>query len=211
MLNLLIFNLKQHFIFRNVFLSQTLLAIIVIIGITLASSPEEIKQNAKIIFIIIPQIIFCLQSDYYFRKDFDRGILEFSLTTYENYQIYFSKIISMFILSLATNMIILSVCYLCFNLDVIFFKKVFLGAIPFIAANNLINSVGSAINIYFQDKGNLISSITLPFHLPSFVLFGLYVNNFSINLLFILSGLVLILIPVSYFLTCSLLREIYNS
>jgi ABC-type transport system involved in cytochrome c biogenesis permease component len=211
MLNLLKFNLKQLFISRGIFLNQVLVSIIVILGITIASSADEIKTFAKIIFIIIPQILFSLQSDYFFKKDYERGILEFQLITYENYQIFFAKILSMVFMSILVITTILSLCYISYDIELEFFANIFLGSVPLILSTNLIISISSAANIYFEDKGNIVSAAIFPFNLPSFVLYGLFAKSFEPQLLYISLGLVLILLPVSYFLVSSLFKEIYNS
>lgn len=181
-----------------------------IVSITLINSYEDIKKFGlifSVICLLIPLISF---SSSIFKSDLEDGSLELLLSAVSHNKIVLAKFFAMSINSTIGIISTLPIIYIFFSqtlTEIAFFLiSVWL---LLILTSSLVVLAGS-MQSYFRTNANLIGTFIMPLLIPNIVITGMVLQNNNLRLIFIMIGINLVFLPISFFLSSYLIRNIYN-
>lgn len=209
MYNLLRNQLKSFFYYKSVASSMVFSCLVTIMSLVLIHKNIDEKFLPSLL-VILPILALTNQISQVFYEDSISGRLEFVLVSHEVEIIVLTKVLAIFIVGLF-SVILNNLCaFLFFNVDIKFLQNITVATIPvLIIASKLVVFIAT-IQLYFEKNSNLLTAITLPFLIPSFILYGLYFESANTVYLYILCGLALIYVSIIFYLTNSLVRDLYN-
>lgn len=208
MTNLLKFNLKQLLISRGMLKILILSSVILITALSMMNNREYVEKILPSLIILIPIITLNCFIDQIFKLDYEKGILDFFMITQDIYKIIISKFISIFFIAYLVVIITSLFAALIYNLNIKLILNIILGSFPVMVCSSILYLNLSIINVYFENRSNLISSIIIPFIFPALIVFGLFIESGHFNYLYILFGLGFIIFPVCFYLSKVLLNEL---
>jgi heme exporter protein B len=190
----------------------TIYTILGIIIVSLSYEYNKIKEIG-IFFITVLLPLFITQiSDRIIYDDFKDGMLELYLTSLSPWQIIYNKVLELFVIYILSYLIILPLLIIFLNLD---YNEIYM--ISTLMIINIIMSVILSIlvgscNCYFKTITLINFIINIPLILPNLILTGLIINNYPDfnNLITILYGITFVMIPIVFFCSCFLIKNIYN-
>jgi heme exporter protein B len=193
----------------ELFLAYTILGSI---AVSLTCEYNQIKEFG-IFFITILVPLFITQiSDKVIYEEFKDGFLEFRLSIFSSFRIVLEKSLITSFLYIFAFLLILPLIFLLFNLSL---NE--LNTISHLMIINIIMSVSISLfigscNCYFKRITLINFIVNIPIILPNLIITGLIITN-SYNqdkLFLILYGIALIILPIIFYCSCFLIRNIYN-
>lgn len=210
MSNLLKFYYKQ---FRSIGIYNSLiLSTLMPILIFFFLSNKSIIQEHGLILIIVINIISNIGLiDKIFKYDFETGILEHVLVSYEVGKVVLAKFIHFSLISILSISINIISLILLFDINIIEFTEFITPIIILFLILNLNLVLIGAIRVYFDKNGTLLASLILPFMISPVILCGSYIETSQKFFIYLLLGTLLILFPIIFAFTVFLIKEIYNN
>lgn len=182
-----------------------------IVSITLINSYEDIRKFGlifSVICLLIPLISF---SSSIFKSDLEDGSLELLLSAVSHNKIILAKFFAISISSTVGIILTLPIIYVFFSqtlTEIVFFLiSVWL---VLILTSSLVVLAGS-MQSYFRTNANLMGTFIMPLLIPNIVITGMILQDNNLRLIFIMIGINLIFLPISFFLSSYLIRNIYNT
>lgn len=179
---------------------------------SLIKDPENIKNFAPHLLIILIPIGLAGASVYLLKKDYETGKLENYLTIFGSGQIILAKFFAFFFTASAP--LLLNIALVFFLADMpagnlkIFSCAVFLSAL----LSSALALLASSVECYFKSGGGLLSILTLPMTIPGVIISGIIIGDYSkYTLLLSLAGINLLMIPAVLLASDYLCRNIYNA
>lgn len=181
-----------------------------IISTTLINSHEDIKKFGLIFSVICLLISLISFASVIFKSDLEDGSLELLLSAACHDKIVLAKFFAIFISSTIGIILTLPIIYVFFSQTLteitFFFISVWL---VLILSSSLVVLIGS-MQCYFRTNANFIGTFIMPLLIPNIVMTGLVLQDNNLQLIFIMIGINLVFLPISFFLGSYLIRNIYN-
>ena len=181
-----------------------------IISTILINSERDIKKFGLIFSVICLLISLINFSSIIFKADLEEGTLELLLSIVSHEKIILAKFFAIFISSTIGMALTLPIIYIFFDqtlIEIIFFFISVL--LILILSSNLVVLSGS-IQSYFRANSNFIGIFVMPLLIPSIIMTGLVLQDNDLPLIFVMIGINLVFLPISFFLSSYLIRNIYN-
>ncbi|MDX1924253.1 MAG: ABC transporter permease [Rickettsiaceae bacterium] len=207
MKNLTIYNIRQIFFAKNSLTLILLSSLIALISLYIMNDAEKLGALIPSLVVIFPITYVNCLIDNIFKHDKERGILDFHLISHEKTQVILAKFLCILALTFSCSLCIIIISYFISSLNLSFVQNITLAFIPlFICSSAVLTTLG-AINLYFDNRSNLISALIIPFIFPSLILYGIFIENNNPKYFFISCGVAFILVPISIYLTNILMTE----
>jgi len=181
-----------------------------VVSITLINTYEDIKKFGLIFSVICLLISLIGFSSSIFKSDLEDGTLELLLSTVSSDKIIAAKFFAIFISSIIGIILTLPIIYIFFNqtlTEVIFFS-ISICLILMLAGNLVVLS--ASMQCYFKANANFIGTFIMPLLIPNIVMTGMVLKDNNLQLIFIMIGINSVFLPISFFLSSYLIRNIYN-
>jgi len=181
-----------------------------IVSITLINSHEDINKFGLIFSVICLLISLIGFSSSIFKSDLEDGSLELLLSIVSHDKIILAKFFATFISSTIGIILTLPIIYVFFSQTLteitFFFISIWL---VLILASSLVVLSGS-VQCYFRANANFIGTFIMPLLIPNIVMTGMVLQDNNLQLIFIMIGINLVFLPISFALSSYLIRNIYN-
>ncbi|AFE54117.1 heme exporter protein CcmB [Rickettsia typhi] len=181
-----------------------------IISTVLINSERDISKFGLIFSVICLLISLISFSTVIFKSDVEDGSLELLLSIVSCEKIIFAKFIAIFSCTTVGLLFVLPIIYIFFDqilFDIaLFFISVWM---IFILSSSLVVLSGS-MQCYFKKNTNFVGTFIMPLLIPNIIMTGLILQDHNLQLIFIIIGINLIFLPVSFCLSAYLIKNIYN-
>ncbi|MFY9590014.1 heme exporter protein CcmB [Rickettsia endosymbiont of Halotydeus destructor] len=184
------------------------------ISTSLINSQEDIKKFGLVFSVICLLISLIGFASLIFKSDLQDGSLELLLSNFNSEKIILAKFFALLISSLTGIILVMPVIYIFFSLKLLEIIYLFISlCLLFILASSLV-VLSSSMQSYFRANTNFLGTFIMPLLIPSVIITGLILQNNNINdnlkLVFIMIGINLIFLPILFFLSSYLIKNIYS-
>lgn len=182
-----------------------------IFSTALINDQTDIKKFGIIFSVIVLPIALIGFSSLIFQQDVEDGSLELLLSSFNASEIIAAKLITIIFSSLTSTLLNMPIIYIIFDLDILTVSYLFINlTLLLILSSSLLVLIGT-IQSYFGSNTNLLAILIMPLLIPNIILTGLVLQNFdNINLIFVMIGINMILVPIIFYLSSYLIKNIYN-
>ncbi|WP_425363819.1 heme exporter protein CcmB [Candidatus Tisiphia endosymbiont of Hybos culiciformis] len=182
-----------------------------IFSAALINDQTDIKKFGIIFSVIVLPIALIGFSSLIFQQDVEDGSLELLLSSFNESEIIAAKLITIIFSSLTSTLLNMPVIYIIFDLDILTVSYLFITlTLLLILSSSLLVLIG-AVQSYFRSNTNLLAILIMPLLIPNIILSGLVLQNFdNINLIFVMIGINMLLVPIIFYLSSYLIKNIYN-
>ncbi|ADE29781.1 heme exporter protein CcmB [Rickettsia prowazekii] len=206
--------IKREFILQhrinNIIKYIVIFFLFYIISTVLINSEKDINKFGLIFSVICLLISLISFSTIIFKSDVEDGSLELLLSIVSCEKIIFAKFVAIFICTTVGLIFVLPVIYVFFDqilLEIaLFFISVWM---IFVLSSSLVVLSGS-VQCYFKKNTNFVGTFIMPLLIPNIIMTGLILQDNNLQLIFIMIGINLIFLPVSFCLSAYLIKNIYN-
>ncbi|AGJ02106.1 heme exporter protein CcmB [Rickettsia prowazekii] len=206
--------IKREFILQhrinNIIKYIVIFYLFYIISTVLINSEKDINKFGLIFSVICLLISLISFSTIIFKSDVEDGSLELLLSIVSCEKIIFAKFVAIFICTTVGLIFVLPVIYVFFDqilLEIaLFFISVWM---IFVLSSSLVVLSGS-VQCYFKKNTNFVGTFIMPLLIPNIIMTGLILQDNNLQLIFIMIGINLIFLPVSFCLSAYLIKNIYN-
>lgn len=214
-MNKLILLIKREYLIQNRVnnLSKYLFIFFLfgIFSITMINDPADIKKFGVIFSVIFLPIALISFSSQIFNCDLDDGNLELLLASCTETEIIIPKFLAILICSITSSILNMPIIYIIFDLDIVSLSYLFLALIILLTLSTALLILIAAIQSYFRSNANLIALLIMPLLTPSIILTGLIIQDHQkLNLISVIIGINLLLLPIILYLSSYLIKNIYN-
>lgn len=205
------FMMKKHFFHSgflklNFFITITSSLAFIIMN---DASKEEYVISSFLLLIVLATLSSMIEEVFY--KDYYKGSLDFYWVCYEIDVIIFIKFMVFFLFSLFSVILTSVIVYTSLSFEFNDILKIILASIPALMTGAALVIMLGTISVYFENKSNMLSALILPFNIPNLILFSIYMKTNIVGYLYISYGFALIIVPMIYFLSYKLLKDLYNN
>jgi len=180
-------------------------------SITIINPYEKIASFGSVLSIVLIPLALVGIGANFLKSEIEDGSLELLLTSFMPLQITLAKYVALFLCAAIGFVFNLLAAWLLFNIA---FYSLILIAICGLLLSLLscaIILLIAAIQCYFRNNTNFLSTLLLPLIIPSIILSGIVVQNSdNYQIILILLGINMILVPTTIYLTSYLIANIYN-
>ncbi|WP_341752620.1 MULTISPECIES: heme exporter protein CcmB [unclassified Candidatus Tisiphia] len=182
-----------------------------IFSTALINDQTDIKKFGIIFSIIVLPIALIGFSSLIFQQDVEDGSLELLLSSFNESEIIAAKLITIIFSSLTSALLNIPIIYIIFDLDMLIVSYLLINlTLLLILSSSLLVLIG-AVQSYFRSNTNLLAILIMPLLIPNIILSGLVLQNFdNINLIFVMIGINMLLVPIIFYLSSYLIKNIYN-
>ncbi|MCC8399921.1 MAG: heme exporter protein CcmB [Rickettsia endosymbiont of Culicoides impunctatus] len=182
-----------------------------IFSTALINDQTDIKKFGIIFSIIVLPIALIGFSSLIFQQDVEDGSLELLLSSFNESEIIAAKLITIIFSSLTSALLNMPIIYIIFDLDMLIVSYLLINlTLLLILSSSLLVLIG-AVQSYFRSNTNLLAILIMPLLIPNIILSGLVLQNFdNINLIFVMIGINMLLVPIIFYLSSYLIKNIYN-
>ncbi|WP_341786939.1 heme exporter protein CcmB [Rickettsia endosymbiont of Cantharis rufa] len=181
-----------------------------IISTVLINSEKDITKFGLIFSVICLLISLIGFSSVIFKSDLEDGSLELLLSIVSHEKIILAKFFAIFISSTVGLVLVLPVIYVFFDqtlLEIIFF---FISVWMILVLSSSLVVLSGSVQCYFKKNANFVGTFIMPLLIPNIIMTGLILQDNNLRLIFIMIGINLVFLPVSFFLSSYLIKNIYN-
>ncbi len=182
-----------------------------IFSAALINDQADIKKFGVIFSVIVLPIALTGFSSLIFQQDVEDGSLELLLSNFNESEIIAAKLIAIIFSSLTSVLLNMPIIYIIFDLDMLTVRYLFINlTLLLILSSSLLVLIG-AVQSYFRSNTNLLAILIMPLLIPNIIFSGLVLQNFdNINLIFVMIGIDMLLVPIIFYLSSYLIKNIYN-
>ncbi|WP_250312107.1 heme exporter protein CcmB [Rickettsia endosymbiont of Oedothorax gibbosus] len=182
-----------------------------IFSTALINDQTDIKKFGIIFSVIVLPIALIGFSSLIFQQDVEDGSLELLLSSFNESEIIAAKLITIIFSSLTSALLNMPIIYIIFDLDMLIVSYLLINlTLLLILSSSLLVLIG-AVQSYFRSNTNLLAILIMPLLIPNIILSGLVLQNFdNINLIFVMIGINMLLVPIIFYLSSYLIKNIYN-
>lgn len=214
-MNKLILLVKREYLIQNRInnLSKYLFIFFLfcIFNITMINDHADIKKFGVIFSVIFFPIASIGFSNQIFNCDLEDGSLELLLASCNEAEIILSKFFAILICSITSSILNMPIIYIIFDLDIVSLGYLFVTLALLVTLSTALLILIAAIQSYFRSNANLIALLIMPLLIPSTILTGLIMQDHQkLNLIFVIIGINLLLLPIIFYLSSYLIKNIYN-
>lgn len=182
-----------------------------IISTVLVNNHDDIKKFGIIFSIVLTPIALIGFAQMVFRSDLDDKSLELLLSSFNETEIIIAKFLTILFCTLSGSILNLPIIYIIFNLDAPTLLYISVTLILLLTLASALVVLIGAIQCYFNSNTNLLSMLLMPLLIPSIVLTGLVLQDYdNTKLIFIMVGIDMLLLPLIFYLSSYLVKNIYN-
>ncbi len=177
----------------------------------LINNQTDIKKFGIIFLIIFLPIALMGFSSLILKQDVEDGSLELLLCNFSEDEIVISKLLVIFFSSFTSFLLNIPIIYIIFDLDIITVTYLLITlTLLLMLSSSLLVLIGS-IQSYFRSNTNLVAILIMPLLIPNVILTGLILqNSHNINLIFVMIGINMLLLPIIFYFSSYLVKNIYN-
>ncbi len=138
------------------------------------------------------------------------GSLELLLSIVSHEKIILAKFFAIFISSTIGLVFVLPIIYVLFDktlLEIIFF---FSSVWMILVLSSSLVVLSGSVQCYFKKNANFVGTFIMPLLIPNIIMTGLILQDNNLQLIFIMIGINLVFLPISFFLSSCLIKNIYN-
>lgn len=182
-----------------------------LVSTLVVNSPEYFQKFGIILSVIYIPLAFLGLSANIIKADLDDGSLECLLVCTTSFKIILAKFLAMSLNTSASFAIILPLLKIFFNLDFYCSVVLYSMATLLIFMSSALIVLIATIQSYFKSNTNFFTLLIMPLFIPSIILTGICIQDMqNLQLLLIMFGINLVLIPPSLYLSSHLIDNIYN-
>ncbi|MDN3030147.1 MAG: heme exporter protein CcmB [Candidatus Tisiphia sp.] len=182
-----------------------------IFSTALINDQTDIKKFGIIFSVIVLPIALIGFSSLIFQQDFEDGSLELLLSSFNESEIIAAKLITIIVSSLTSALLNMPIIYIIFDLDMLTVSYLLINLILLLILSSSLLVLIGAVQSYFRSNTNLLAILIMPLLIPNIILSGLVLQNFdNINLIFVMIGINMLLVPIIFYLSSYLIKNIYN-
>lgn len=182
-----------------------------IFSTALINDQTDIKKFGIIFSVIVLPIALIGFSSLIFQQDVEDGSLELLLSSFNESEIIAAKLITIIVSSLTSALLNMPIIYIIFDLDMLTVSYLLINLILLLILSSSLLVLIGAVQSYFRSNTNLLAILIMPLLIPKIILSGLVLQNFdNINLIFVMIGINMILVPIIFYLSSYLIKNIYN-
>ena len=206
--------IKREFIVQNrinnIIKYLVIFFLFCIISTVLVNSERDINKFGLIFSVICLLISLINFSSIIFKSDLEDGSLELLLSIVSYEEIILAKFFAIFISSTVGLVFILPIIYIFFDqtlLEIIFF---FMSVWLMLGLSSSLVVLSGSVQCYFKKNANFVGTFIMPLLIPDIIMTGLILQDNNLQLIFIMIGINLVFLPISFFLSSYLIKNIYN-
>lgn len=177
---------------------------------TLINSPAQVQNYGVIFSVICIPLAFISLPTTLIKPDIDDGTMELMLISFSGTQIILAKYVSIIISGIISFILIMPIMYLMFDVNELYLLIIFECGFLLIITSSAIVILISSIQGYFRNDTNFLSVFIMPLIIPNIILSGIAIQSNSSDLILIILGIDIIIIPSSLYLSGYLMDSIYN-
>lgn|GEM_PF-850204 len=179
--------------------------------IALANTHENINKFGLVFTIIYIPVALLGFSSHIFKSDLDDGSLEALLSGFTSFEIVLAKFAALYLNSLLACLLNLPVIFLAFNPGLeLFIQLAIILTLELFLACALVILIGS-VQSYFRSNTSFLPQLLMTLMLPAIIFSGLAIENIDKTyLIFILTGINMILVPTMITLASYLTRNVFG-
>ncbi|OZG32114.1 heme exporter protein CcmB [Rickettsia endosymbiont of Culicoides newsteadi] len=182
-----------------------------IFSTALINDQTDIKKFGIIFSVIVLPIALIGFSSLIFQQDVEDGSLELLLSSFNESEIIAAKLITIIVSSLTSALLNMPIIYIIFDLDMLTVSYLLINLILLLILSSSLLVLIGAVQSYFRSNTNLLAILIMPLIIPNIILSGLVLQNFdNINLIFVMIGINMVLVPIIFYLSSYLIKNIYN-
>ncbi|WP_425361985.1 heme exporter protein CcmB [Candidatus Tisiphia endosymbiont of Mystacides longicornis] len=182
-----------------------------IFSTALINDQTDIKKFGIIFSVIVLPIALIGFSSLIFQQDVEDGSLELLLSSFNESEIIAAKLITIIVSSLTSALLNMPIIYIIFDLDMLTVSYLLINLILLLILSSSLLVLIGAVQSYFRSNTNLLAILIMPLLIPNIILSGLVLQNFdNINLIFVMIGINIVLVPIIFYLSSYLIKNIYN-
>ena len=182
-----------------------------LISTSLISAPEELEKLGVALSVIYIPLMFLGLVPNIIRQDLDDGSLELLLTNSLAIKIITAKFLVLSANAILSFVAILPLIALLFNIELIDILVLLAVALILVVQSAALIILIAAIQSYFKSNTNFFAIMIMPLIIPNIILAGILIaHNGDMQLLTIMSGIDLVILPPCLFLASYLVENIYN-
>ncbi|WP_347938590.1 heme exporter protein CcmB [Rickettsia oklahomensis] len=213
-MNNLFILIKREFILQNrinnIIKYLVIFFLFCIISTVLINSERDINKFGLIFSIICLLISLINFSSIIFKSDLEDGSLELLLSIVSHAKIILAKFFAIFISSTIGLVFILPIIYIFFDqtvLEIIFF---FISVWMMLVLSSSLVVLSGSVQCYFKKNANFVGTFIMPLLIPDIIMVGLILQDNNLQFIFIMMGINLVFLPISFLLSSYLIKNIYN-
>lgn len=181
-----------------------------LISTVLINSQKDITKFGLIFSVICLLISLIGFSAVIFKSDLEDGSLELLLSIVSHEKIILAKFFAIFISSTIGMILTLPIIYIFFDqtlFEVMFF---FISVWMMLVLSTSLVVLSGSVQCYFKKNANFVGTFIMPLLIPNIIMTGLILQDNNLQLIFIMIGINLVFLPISFFLSSYLIKNIYN-
>ena len=201
-----IMNRTYHLIRHNIYM---LLLFSIIFSMVL---PEQfVSQYIKMLICFFGVVFASLTVPHYLVKiDMQDGFLETLITSVPTIKICAAKYLALtcsLLLSAIFSMVFISIFFAFSWLEILYLSLLIIIAIFQLSG---VIMLGNIVHSYFRRNTNMLIALITPLIIPTIIIGGSGLETLNFDLIMILLGIDLIIIPIIFFLSSYLLSNLYE-
>lgn len=180
-------------------------------SIALINQQVDIRKFGIVFSVICLPLSLISFSQLIFKQDLEDGSLELLLSNFSSQEIIVAKFLSVFSSAIISSLFNIPIIFIIFDLSwqllLVLFVILFL---LLLLASGLLILIG-AIQGYFRSNTNFLSILIMPLLIPNIIMSGLVLQNAQyLSLVFVMLGINIIILPLALYLSCYLVKNIFN-
>lgn len=180
------------------------------LSLTLINNHADIQKTGMIFSIICMPLALIGLSNLMLKQDLEDGSLELLLSNFSAVEIVIAKFFSIFISTLLNFIINLPIMFILFDIKLHSLILLCLTMPLLLMLSSVLLLLISSIQSYFKSNSYFLSILIMPLLIPDIILIGLILQNSNINLILIMGGINLIIMPIALIFSAYLIKNIYN-
>ena len=182
-----------------------------LLSVALINDHENITKFGIIFTIICIPLAFINLTNILIKPDINDGNLEMMLISFSPQQIILAKFLAICFCSIFAFSLLLPLIYFIFNLTAKMLALIAISSLLLILLSSSVIILIAAVQGYFRSNTNFLSIILMPLIIPNIILSGIAIqNNDPYNIIAIMFGIGMIIIPCCLYLASYLITNIYN-
>ena len=181
------------------------------LSMTLINSHENIGMFGLVFSVICIPLAFISLSHNLIKPDIEDGTLENMLVTFSSIKIITAKYVALCLCTIASFCLIAPFIYVIYSVETQAFILMISSALLLLLLSAALIVLIGAIQGYFRTNTNFLSILIMPLIVPNIILSGILIQApENIQLLTIMAGVDLLIIPPALYLSSYLVENIYN-
>ncbi len=182
------------------------------LSMSLIANHSDIEKLGMIFAVISLPLGMIGLSHFVFKQDLSDGSLESLLVNFSSLEITLAKFISILGSSLFSLIFNLPIIFILFNPSSFLLLNLTYAMVLLLMLASALLTLIASTQCYFRSNTNFLPLLTMPLLIPSIIITGIVMQDAinSTNLLLIMLGINLVILPITFILASYLIKNIYN-